>query len=203
MERTPRQGGSRQFRGKVSASMAIAKTREIFAVRRELDDASQSFFGKIFDRTLLDEVNGMGRLFLPETLSVTVVGFSRYSRKYIERGPKTKEVVAKIPNANSRIEASLGELALFGSIKKPKLAFELVSERLQTEVDDFENQFTTSDFPLKPDYNSDTGKPQMHLSIGLVYSDSLRYFSEKSVLGNIAGIVGAEGKKIILKPSSA
>lgn len=197
MPRTSGRGGGDKVVRR-NADMETAKRREIYAVRRRLDVPSQKLLGEVFEDGLLSEVSGAGRLFVPETLGVTVVGFSRYTRKYINVGPKTETVVGRSETSGITMTAGLGNLMMVGSLRRPnKLAIELDAPELTEEMKAYVDIFDEIRFPLKPDYNNG-GEPIPHLTLGIVYSDNIGHFSTPSILRRLDSIIGVKGREITL-----
>ena len=197
MPRTSGRGGGDKVVRR-NADMETAKRREIYAVRRRLDVPSQKLLGEVFEDGLLSEVSGAGRLFVPETLGVTVVGFSRYTRKYINVGPKTETVVGRSETSGITMTADLGNLMMVGSLRRPnKLAIELDAPKLTEEMKAYVDIFDEIHFPLKPDYNN-SGEPSPHLTLGIIYSDNIGHFSTPSVLRRLDSIIGVKSREITL-----
>lgn len=77
---------------------------------------------------------------------------------------------------------------MFGSDTKHKLAFKLVSPEMTAEVRQFEQVFKQLGNPLQPDFNSDSGEPNPHCSIALMFEDQIGHFEDPRTLDRLGSI---------------
>jgi hypothetical protein len=167
---------------------AIVRERGITAVRRPLHESSFPVFQAITE-SLLPELPNAARLFDPESLGVTVIGFSRFDDHHKRHGVATKEIAEKIPSSRDKIEVSLGSLDIYGSHSKHKLGFSIHGDIIEDEVIDFQEEFRRSGTKLRRDPNKPMGELALHICIALMYEDHIGHFSDPAILsalGNIA-----------------
>jgi len=179
-----------------------ANLRGIHAVRRKVSASETEPLMYQIAQDIGSELENAARIFMPDNLGVTVVGFSRFNDRLIYRGPTTDSMLEKIPSLKQPIKAKLGSLAIFGSRVKAKLAVSLFSDELQNEVKALEDQYLLSGFPLKRDYNDD-GSYLPHCSIALLYNDHLREIEDPRMLSRLSRLAGlglAKDKTITLEP---
>lgn len=178
-----------------------ALRRGVVPFRRMVAPESTGVFEEVLEE-LRHDMGGAARIFELDSLSVTVVGLSRFNRSLLTQGPPSKDIKSRLESANNSIEAKLGALGLYGSQVKPKLAFELHSPELSGEIEAVEELYSKKGFTLQPDpnCNADQGyKP--HCTIGMLYNEqAAAYFRERSILDSYNLRVPAIGQKIILAP---
>jgi hypothetical protein len=161
--------------------LQVAQEGGIVAVRRPIDPTSYSLFATIAEQ-LSPEFENAARLFTPESLGITVVGFSKFSRQHRLHGPRTADIAAQVATASLPARAKLGTLSVYGSGKKHKLGFSLESAELATEITDFERAFQNANATLKKDHNNPTDVPNLHCSIALLYEDTADHFRDEQTL---------------------
>lgn len=163
-------------------------SKGIVAVRRKISPESLSSFQTIVDE-LNPELQNAARLFTTKMLGVTVVGFSRFDKRHIGKGPATRDVTRKVDSCRYPIDVQLDRFAIFGSNNKGKLGICLESDELVQETQDLEDEFASQGFPLRKDHNSEDGYTP-HCSIALIYNDKLQYFHDDRTLVRLEAISG-------------
>ncbi len=167
-----------------------ASLRGIFAVRRQLSADSQEVLLDIMD-ALHPELLNAARLFYLGELSITVIGFSRFDKKHRGTGPSTMSIVDRVQSTKHPIEeVKLGQLCIFGSEAKAKLAISLNSDELDQEVENIEAEYERKGFKLRKDYNSDNEDYSPHCSIALLFGDNLSHFQDPNTLNKLDMIAG-------------
>lgn len=179
----------------------IAKERGIIPIRRRVDSSSWMLFEEAKEN-LQPELENVGRLFIPESLGVTVVGFSRFSDKHLRNGPATNEFINAVPTFNQPLEVELGSLGIFGSGGKIKLGFHLESTSITTETNCYEQALLKRGYPLKQDKNVREGVQRPHVSVALLYNDQVGHFSDELTLRRLNTLARLTGKKVNLAPTS-
>lgn len=177
-------------------SNTVARERNVFAIRRNIDESSYPVFEKAAER-LKSEVDGIGRLFLPSALTVTVVGFTRFTHKHREQGPPTLDILNKVESNDSYIYGTLGKLGIYGAGTKHKLGFKLHSSDIIDEIYKYEEAFEQTGYPLRNDPNSPDG-PVPHCSVALMYQDNIKHFKTPSVLARLDQTAKVMGETIML-----
>jgi hypothetical protein len=178
-----------------------AGQRGVVAIRRQIAPESQELLSSIADY-LQPELQNVGRLFAPEALGVSIIGFSRYDKRHRGIGPATKDVVSMIESCYRPINVDIGRMAIFGTNRKAKLGVVLESEDLDYEVEVIENEFEKRGFPLRKDFNSEDGFLG-HCSLALLYNDHLTRFQDPRTLKkleSIAGLRTSSPQVIVLEP---
>jgi hypothetical protein len=181
--------------------MQQANMRGIFSVRRTIADESIKNLQYIADQ-LEPELHNMGRIFDPRTIGITEIGFSRFDNKLKLDGPATETVIREIHTIHQPLVVSLGRMAIFGTDKKAKLAFSVVSNELEDEEARITQEYANRGYKLRRDPNSD-GYYHPHLSIALLYSDAVANFSDERALERLEVIVRLGEKvtnEIVLNP---
>lgn len=187
-----RHTGQRGEQASKRNSMEVAEERGIAAIRRNFTADDRQIF-EIVAQLLRSELVGAARLFDPESLGVTVVGFSRYSSNHRVKGPRTSDVIRVVAGTGDPVTVRLGALGVFGSGSKHKLGFHLrdESDTLANEVSSLEGEFAGRGFPLKRDYNTTEDGYAPHCSIALLYEDHVGHFTEPSVLLRLGNLLVA------------
>jgi len=166
----------------------IVRERGIIAVRRPLHETTIPIFEEIATN-LIPELPNAARLFDPETLGVTIIGFSRFDDHHKRFGASTREIAEKVPSSSKKIEVGLGSLGIYGSHSKHKLGFSIYGDAIEDEVVAFQEEFRDSGTKLRRDANKPMGELAIHICIALMYEDHIGHFSDPatlSALGNIA-----------------
>lgn len=180
--------------------MTRANQRGIFAVRRRLDPVSYSVFEEL-EQKILPFMGPKDHIYTPKTLGVTVVGFNRYTTRHQKEGPETFGVNRCIPQLRRQIAARIGELGLFGVGENRKLGFRLVSEELESEIEDIENFYLDAGFPLKPDRHNGTREEYLpHISWGSLFAPLALCFSTARARRSLDDRLGVLGQELILAP---
>ncbi len=161
--------------------MQVAEMRGVFAARRSIADESLETLKNITDQLTPELDNNVGRLFIPETMGVTVVGFSRFDHHHKLEGPSTESVLDKVPSTSQPLAVSLGRLGMFGSEKKAKLSFGIISDELEAEEEEIARIYYERGFKLRRDPNGE-GFYRPHLSIGIIHSDFAAHYSDERAL---------------------
>lgn len=192
-------GNDRRKQNGKSSKAVIAIEKGIFGIRRPIHKNSVELFSIVKEKILdSQEIMGAGRLFVPETLGLTVVGFSRFSRKHRDRGPKTQSVVECIPSCASNVEIELGRIGIFGSKTNPKLGFHIASDKLENEREELSSEYERRRFELRSDPSSGT-ENNLHISIVQLYGDR-DYFDDPRILKRFEDITEVVGKIVTLAP---
>jgi hypothetical protein len=162
------------------------------AIRRPVAEESLEVVQNLIE-VLKPELKNIARLFVPESIHITVVGYSRYSKQYKESGLKTREIADKVPSSKQVIDkVLLGRLGVYGggTSRAPKLAAGVVSSVLMDEALEFEEQFQVEGYPLFADYNADNqlGDFDSHLSLASINSDHVRDFHDPRLPKRLSGI---------------
>jgi len=173
------QKGRSPQRGR-SDSQKISAERGVFAVRRQLSPSSHSLF-EGFAEKLEPELMNVGRLIRVSQLSLTVVGYNRFSKDHRMYGVPTSGVKELVPSSKRPVEATLGRLGIFGAGRKHKLSFNLIAPELEEEVLAFEDAFDNVGFPLNKDPNNDSDRPTMHLSVAFVFEDHVGHLQDPRI----------------------
>lgn len=106
---------ARQMRKRQGRAKNIRQSNQngIYAVRRHISPANSEFFEGVAEK-LEPKIINAGRLLRVGQLSVTVIGFSRFSKKHRFYGVPTERIAQEIPSATESFEAKLGSLSIFG-----------------------------------------------------------------------------------------
>lgn len=192
-------------KAKRSSRRISKEDSHLYAVRRPLDKNSYGLFEDVSCR-LSTDIDGVGRLFMPSSLAVTLVGYTRF-RKPDPRNPiRTIDVINSIESAHHSASVTIGRLGVFGAGSKHKLAFSLKSAELVSEVRAFEHKFEDKGYPLRQDYNAEGDDVSLHCSVALINSDFVDYFKTPDVLKRLDSVAGICGKTATLasvhKPDS-
>lgn len=175
---------------------ALGRETSVFAIRRLVDPQSYELFANA-NNEIVGEIGGLGRLFVPETMGVSVVGFSRFSKKYKHEGPDTEEMVRSVDSCNKPLRIRLGAFGIYGSDKKIKLGVEIHSSELYGEVNMLSRNFREKGHPLLRDRNVDRTN-FLHLSIGLLYSPA-EDFRDPRILNRLEETADLLGKQVVLQ----
>ena len=114
----------------------------------------------------------------------------------------TESVIREIESVHQPIVVSLGRMAIFGSDKKAKLGFSIVSDELEHEESLITQSYANRGYKLRRDPNSD-GFYHPHLSVALLYSDAIANFSDERALERLEVIVRLGEKvtnEVVLNP---
>jgi hypothetical protein len=180
-------------------SQYSAQARGVHGIRRVIDPASLRVFESINDR-LESEIRGLDRLIHPSTLTVTIIGFSRFNKRLKDRGPSTREIIESVPSFSGPIPAELGKLGIFGSGNAHKLAFELISPEIEEEIDRCEEEYRSRGFPLLEDYNTENRRFMPHCSIAFLHKDNIGHHRERRNLARYTAITKELGSAVMLAP---
>ncbi len=175
--------------------MQVAAIRGVFAARRSISEESLGILKNITEQLTPELDNNVGRLFIPETMGVTVVGFSRFDHHHKMEGPSTEAVLNQIPSTSQPLVVSLGRLGLFGSDKKTKLSFGIISDELEAEQEEIASIYHERGFKLRRDPNGD-GFYRPHLSIGIIHSDFAAHYSDERALERLE-VVSRMGEQAV------
>ena len=178
---------SKKPQSKKPSMREIVRERGIIAVRRPLHESSYSIFREITNN-LMPELPNAARLFDPESIGVTIIGFSRFDDHHKRFGLSTREIAEKVPSSSKKIEVGLGSLGIYGSHSKHKLGFSIHSEVIEDEVVDFQEEFRESGTKLRRDPNKPMGELALHICIALMYEDHIGHFSDPNTLSALGGI---------------
>lgn len=194
-----RQARSRSEHNNTYDRKTVADRRGIFAIRRRVEPVKDDKLTAAMN-PLIPEFGGAGRLFVPETLAVTVIGFSRYSKQHIQHGPATKDFVDSVSTVRKAKKILLGKLDVFGSGNDHKLGFHIDSPWIHQEIEAYEKVLNDRGFPLNP-CNGDPEKKYLpHLSIGHLYTDEIvGYFKEPETLERISKLTNLVGEYVTLQ----
>ncbi|MEK7152548.1 MAG: hypothetical protein AAB834_01250 [Patescibacteria group bacterium] len=177
----------------------IAQQRGVYGVYRRIAPGSVPIIGEAIE-ALAPEVQNAGRLFSPDSVTVTVVGFSRFSPRHIRKGPKTRDVVERVGSLCEEMPAVLGSLAVFGSGNNYKLSFNLDSDRLKLEEYELADTFEDLGGQMLP-CNNEAGVYMPHLSVAKLQTDHVGFFEDERTLDRLNSIVEASiGRAILLQP---
>lgn len=183
--------------------LAVAEERGIVAVRRSVSPISYPVFDAVA-QVLRPELLGAARLFDPESLGITLVGFSRYDKQHRAKGPRTQKVSDAVASTAGQVAVRLGALQVFGSGSKHKLGFRLIDANgeLEGEVALLEEEFASRGFPLKRDYNATEEGFVPHCSIALLYEDNRRHFQDPDMLTRLGALVTEHvgNLEVVLEP---
>ena len=175
----------------------MANSRGIYAIRRVVSPSSYELFDEIKDE-LEVEFRGSDRLFTPETLLLTVIGFSRFSKKHKLNGPDTRQIINAVPSLHENITAQIGRLGVFGSGNGMKLAVNVESEELVDEYQACRRAYADRGYPLNERVmRADVFKP--HCSIGYLHAANAGHHRENLKRYNKM-IEFALHEQIILEP---
>ena len=175
--------------------MQVAAIRGVFAARRSISEESLGILKNITEQLTPELDNNVGRLFIPETRGVTVVGFSRFDHHHKMEGPSTEAVLNQVPSTSQPLVVSLGRLGLFGSDKKTKLSFGIISDELEAEQEEIASIYHERGFKLRRDPNGD-GFYRPHLSIGIIHSDFAAHYSDERALERLE-VVSRMGEQAV------
>jgi len=182
--------------------MQTASFRGVYAIRRSIAEESLPRLDQITQQLTPELDNNVGRLFIPETMGITVVGFSRFDHHHKLEGPSTESVLREVASTRNPLVISLGRLGLFGSEKKTKLSFGVISDELEEEEEEIARIYHERGFRLKRDPNGE-GFYRPHLSIGIIHSDFAAHYSDPRALERLEAIsrIGEKGvNEIVLNP---
>ena len=168
-------------------SKQLISERGIYAVRRQLHPDSVPFFQGMVDN-LQPELDNVARLFDPESIGVTIIGFTRFNDNHKRKGLATSEIAERVATSNSPVEIKLGEMGIYGSGSKHKLGFEVVSSDIEDEIFNFEEAFKKSGTTLRRDVNKPSGVLGIHACIALMYEDHLGHFNDPAILQRLGSI---------------
>lgn len=182
-----------------------ANSRGVFAIRRPIHEDSFEVFEEINER-LTPRFRGTDRLFTKKTITVTVIGFSRFNNDHWDEGPATSSIMSKVPSLKETIPVALGKLGVFGIRNNHKLAFELLPHnldgsqpQLHDEITACEDAYTEAGFALEPDGFSNSGYVP-HCSIGSLHRSNVVEHRKKQVLDQYDRVASALGSIIWLAP---
>ena len=161
--------------------MQTASIRGVYAIRRSIAEESLLRLDQIAQQLTPELDNNVGRLFIPETMGVTVVGFYSFDHHHKLEGPSTESVLDKVPSTSQPLAVSLGRLGIFGSEKKAKLSFGIISDELEAEEEEIARIYYERGFKLRRDPNGE-GFYRPHLSIGIIHSDFAAHYSDERAL---------------------
>ena len=178
----------------------IRASSEIFPIRRPVDESDFEKLGE-FTRKILEsrEFEGCGRLFVPQMMALTVVGWTRFTKDQKFKGPKTIEVMDKVESCNEPILVRLGALGIYGSGGRYKLAAEVHSTALHHEIAELEIEYERAGFPLRADRNADR-ENHLHLSLGQVYTHTIDHMRLPTTLSGLNEAAGQLGTIIEFQP---
>lgn len=198
-----RQAYSRSERGTTFNRKVVADKRGIVAIRRLIDPSEHDNLTAAIT-PLIPEFGGAGNLYIPETLGVTVVGFSRYSKHHIQTGPATKDFVDSVPSIRDSNEILIGDPDVFGWGSNYKFGFHIDSPWLEEEIDGYEKALRIRGYPLNRYIGNPDGKYLPHLSIGKLYTDQIvGYLADPNNLQRLANLTGLVGKFVALQAYKA
>jgi len=177
----------KQSQSKKPSMRTVVQERGITAVRRPIHESSIPIFQEI-TKNLLPELPNAARIFEPETLGVTIIGFGRFDDQHKRFGKSTKEIAESVPSSADKIEVGLGQLGIYGSHSKHKLGFSIYGEMIEDEVLDFHGAFREAGTKLRRDTNKSYGELGLHICIALMYEDHIGHFSDPAILSSLGGI---------------
>lgn len=194
-----KQARSRSERKNTFDRKAAADKRGIFAIRRLIDPKESDKLTAAMS-PLIPELGGAGRLFIPKTLGVTVVGFSRFSKQHIQTGPATRDFVDTVSSVREAKDILLGKLDVFGSGSEYKLGFHIDSPWMHEEVAGYEKVLEERGYPLTTFGGNLEEKYVPHLSIGNLYSDEIvGHFKVPSTLERLTNLTKLVGEYVALQ----
>jgi hypothetical protein len=164
-----------------------ARSRGIVAVRRPVAPQSQEVFANIID-DLNPEVRKVARLFEPNTLGVTLIGFSRFTKADVHNAPPVLEVCQKVPSTLQFVSCQLGRFAVFGSGRKHKLGVTLTCQELTDEIHTLEATYARRGISLKHDSNNPNEHANLHCSLALLYGEFVGQFQDVRTLDRLDGL---------------
>ncbi len=175
----------------------IAQSRGVQAIRRRVAPSSHELFAEVNEK-LEPEILGAGRLFTPETIGVTVIGFSQLTPEAIHKGPTTKNVLKQNREGAASVEVMLGKLGVYGGRQKIKLAFELESQYLHDEHQTIMQMYRDQGYPLRPNMSGYTP----HCSVALLDAGNIDFFKDERTLARLDRVAGVMGQTIGLEPAN-
>lgn len=176
----------------------VARTRGVYAVRRFVSDSSHKLFESV-NKEMLPELENTGRLFTPDSLGVTVVGFSQFTSDIIRKGPNTDSIIAEQNSAQGPLAVEIGRLGIFGSGNKHKLAFRIESPELYREHRELEDLYAEQKYPLAEIPYDDGFVP--HCSIALMFGEHVEHYRDKRTLARLDTVAGLMGQYVMLDPA--
>lgn len=194
---------SERLRRERAVSRQRANERGVFAVRRPIDPQSFDLFDEIEDK-LTPRFRGKDRLFTPKTITVTVLGFSRFSEVHKESGPPTSDIVSEVSSFKEPVIVRLGRLGIYGN-EEDKLAFELHGHnrasgpQLEDEIEMCEKVSESLGFPLVDDYFSTDGYVP-HCSIAGLHRSNVPHHKKRSIIRSYNRLLDVNGSEVVLAP---
>lgn len=176
----------------------IALSRGVEGVRRKLSPRSFPLIKEMF-AVLEREIKLPVQLFEPSTLAVTCVGYRRFTRRHKINGPATADIARHIRGVNQPIIARLGGLSLFGACDSYKLGFTLDAKAISSEENAFMKEFLHRKFQLGPQFGTDDGRTNPHMSIAVLKPCMKRELTEER-LQDLDASINRIGCQIRLLP---
>lgn len=172
---------------------ATTETKEgKLAVRRlvspKYHDQVRSIY-KCIDESKL--VMGRGVLYAHNYARVTLISTQELpsGKKY-----RTPDIVGSVPSCSEGISVDLGKFIVARRPhNKPKLAIEVISSKLNRELDDLQTSFESRNLQLRGDISAEVNPP--HLSLAEIDEDHQGYFSN-TVLDELTLAAGGQVNEV-------